>query len=402
MRVISCPISLALSIALLGCSSDPTPATPSVVDAGAPDTAIVEGGSDAPGPVPGVHPCVRSLEIDKVEDLGAFSLPSPEVISRDGVSSGEFGGKILWTFGDTFLAKKNDIDNSSVLSATSGWSTRDAPLALAEPVNDAGLPAQLIPYTKQEQEANLADALNGWALWPAEAVDTGGDKLLVFFQRIKRTQGSGFDSVGVGTARIALDGTVAERAAQDLFSVPDSGPASDAGAPRLYGASALTIVDSYVFSYACFQAGFLNFACSVARVPKAKADDRAAWEFFDGTVWTSEIERVAPIIDKVGSLSISLNPYLGCYLAVTGGILSSEVMLRTSDRLESGWLGKDGVTVKASQDGGILEPVKDAYDYLFREHTALRSSNGKEIVISYARPTGPFRGDVRLARITLR
>ena len=33
---------------------------------------------------------------------------------------------------------------------------------------------------------------------------------------------------------------------------------------------------------------------------------------------------------------------------------------------------------------------------------ALRSADGRQVVVSYARPLGSFRGEVRLARITLR
>ena len=100
--------------------------------------------------------CLRPLAVERVDDLGAFSLPSPVVLSRDGVSSGLFRGRLAWTFGDTFLTRRNTIDDSSVLSATAGWSRPEAPLALAEPVDDAGLPAQLIPYSDDDLAAPLA------------------------------------------------------------------------------------------------------------------------------------------------------------------------------------------------------------------------------------------------------
>lgn len=343
--------------------------------------------------------CTRPLGVARVEDLGAFSLPSPVVLSRDGTSSGAFRGRVVWTFGDTFLTRRNTIDDSSVLSATAGWSTTSAPLALQEPVDDAGLPNQLIPYTADELRANRADPLNGWALWPGAVIDTGAADALVLFQRIKRTNGSGFESQGIGTARLAAGATVATRAARDLFP-----GAADAGVPMLYGSGGVSVLDDRAYFFACATVGFLNQGCRVARVPVARADDRAAFEFYDGAAWSRDIARAAVVIEQVGAgLTITRNPYLGCYLAVSGALLRSAFTLRTSDRLEGGWgRVEDGVVVDAGPDAGVLPAVDREYDYLFVEHPALRSADGRQIVVSYARPLGNFRGEVRLARVTLR
>ena len=162
-------LSLTLSVA---CTSTPTvdAARDAASDVVAPavDASVADAGGDG-----GAARCARALAVARVEDLGAFSLPSSVVLSRDGTSSGTFRGRLVWTFGDTFLTRRNTIDNSSVLSATAGWSRAAMPLALDEPVDDAGLPAQFIPYTDDELRANRADALNGWALWPGAVIDTG-------------------------------------------------------------------------------------------------------------------------------------------------------------------------------------------------------------------------------------
>src|SRR6201995_2543225 len=104
-----------------------------------------------------------SVGVSSVDDLGALPLP-PFGVGRDGGFSGGLGGQILWTFVDTFLSAPNHIDGATVFSATGGWSTRDAPLALAQAM-DGDQPAQLIPYTADEIAANTADSLNGYALW---------------------------------------------------------------------------------------------------------------------------------------------------------------------------------------------------------------------------------------------
>ena len=345
--------------------------------------------------------CTRPLAVERVDDLGAFSLPSPVVLSRDGVSSGEFRGRIVWTFGDTFLTRRNTIDNSSVLSATAGWSRAAMPLALDEPVDDAGLPAQLIPYTDDELRANRADALNGWALWPGAVIDTGAPEALVLFQRVRRMNGSGFASTAVATARLAAGAARATRGATDLFQ-----QSLDAGATApstLYGAGGVSVLDGVAYFFACSTVGFLNQGCRVGRVPVARADDRAAFTFFDGAAWTQDMNRAAVVIDHVSAgVSITRNPHLGCYLAVTGAPFRSALTLRTSGRIESGWSAQPAVTIDAAAGGPIFPAVMGEYDYLFLEHPALRSADGRQIVVSYSRPLGNFRGEVRLARITLR
>jgi hypothetical protein len=64
------------------------------------------------------------------------------------------GGKLLWTFGDTFTSVANPVDGSSVLSATSGWSSTTDRLNLTHPVDGRGFPAQMVPYTDAELAQN--------------------------------------------------------------------------------------------------------------------------------------------------------------------------------------------------------------------------------------------------------
>ena len=329
-----------------------------------------------------------ALTVDKVEDLGKIPLPSATVVGRDGGLSGKLGNRTLWTFGDTFLGKKNSVDNSNVLSATSAWASVDTPLLVTEPVDGDGIPAQLIPYTSDELTANRADALNGWALWPGALFDTGAADALVVFQRIKRTNGSGFDSKGIGTARIAAAATQAKRNPTDLFAPPE----------RLYMPT--SIVDGNLLAFACESVGFLNIGCRMARAPLAGADDRAQYKFYDGATWQADSSKAAVVLDKIANMTVSFNPYLQRYLAVSGGVLSSTISLRTAEHVEGPW----SQPVEIPADGkAILPPIDaSAYNYIIVEHPELRATDGRSIVISYSRPTTPFAGDVRLARITFK
>ncbi|MEI8254454.1 MAG: hypothetical protein WCJ30_02155 [Deltaproteobacteria bacterium] len=61
-----------------------------------------------------------------------------------------------------------------------------------------------------------------------------------------------------------------------------------------------------------------------------------------------------------------------------------------------------GIIVHATASGVMAPPAGAGSLYLPQEHVALRAADARSIVVSYARPLGNFRGEVRLARITFR
>ncbi|HEY4242925.1 MAG TPA: DUF4185 domain-containing protein [Kofleriaceae bacterium] len=326
-----------------------------------------------------------ALSVAAVEDLGKVPLPSATAVGRDGGTGGGLGGKLLWTFGDTFFSAQNPVDDSNVLSATGAWADPSAPLDVTQPVDANGFPAQLVPYTDDELAANRADATNGWALWPANVIDIGEPQALLVFQRIKRTDGSGFASQGVDVARIGVDDTIATRLTGDLFAPPE----------QLY----LPQLADHGYVYAVAGISTHDIGVALARAPIASATDRTAYQFYDGTAWQPDIAKAAVVMERSVATSISYNAYLQRYLSVTCEALSSTVLLRTAPAIEGPW--DDGVEILAG-DTGILAPTADnSFNYICVEHPELASAGGKQIVMSYSRPTAPFQGDVRLARITL-
>jgi len=321
----------------------------------------------------------HAITVTSVEDLGSMPLPTGAV-GRDGGLSGVLGGKSLWTFGDTLLTQPNHVDNSEILSATAGWSTVAAPLDLVQSMN-GNEPAQLVPYTDDELAANEANALGGWALWPGALVPIDDTTGIVPFQHVRR-QSDGFTTDAIGLSRIHLDDPTAERLPGFLFTDVQFIPQQ--------------ALDGYVFAWACDKVGFLDFRCKLARVAPPSVADPSKYEFFDGAVWQADITRAAYVIDNTaGGPSVSYNQRLKAYLAVNCEIVSSTVQLRVADAIEGPW--GDGAEVEAGT--GILPPVHDdVYNYLCVEHPEL--SDDHSIVVSYSRPTEPFRGEVRLARIT--
>jgi hypothetical protein len=276
------------------------------------------------------------------------------------------------------------------MSATGAWSSPATPFALEQPVDANGFPAQLIPYTADEIAANQADASNGRAVWPGPLIDTGAPEGLLTFLRIKRIAPDRFETLGVGTARIAVDATVATRNAADLFAPPE---------PLFQPLEAL---EGNVYAFACNNDIHQPpIGCKVARAPQAMADQRAAYRFFDGTTWVSEVAAAVVVFDHVGGgPTISWNPYLGRYLSVAGLWASSNVLLRTAERIEGPW--DESAEIVAGDTGVLATPLPMHFNYIIVDHPELASADGRSIVISYSRPTGLLRGDVRLARITFR
>ena len=350
-------------------------------------SAAVVLGCDAPKSAP-ADAGARPLAIDHVDDLGAFSAP-PTVVGRDGTTSAQVGDRRVWTFGDTFLTKPTPDDGTTVRSSTAGWSAPDAALALDEPLDDAGLPFELVPYTAAELAQNQADPQNGVALWPSASVATSDKTAVLLFQHVLRKSG-GFAADAVGTAELTKDATSATRDPSFLFQAPDP----------LFGNGGAAVDGGNAYLFDCESTGILDEHCKLARVPLASVAVRGAYEFWDGAAYTTDVTKAAWFIDHASaSLSIAFNPWLGRWLAVYGKPLSDDIGLRTADRIEGPWTDPEVVLPGATPglvtgDAGV--------NYLAREHVELRSVDGRAIVIGYAHPLPNFGGACRLARVVLR
>lgn len=371
---------IGLTLLLAACDG------PAEVDASAGTDGGVDAGATDAGADAGI-----SLAVVSVEDLGQLPLPSDTVAGRDGASSGVIDGQLLWTFGDTFVYERTPVDDTNVVSATGAWATPAAPLELTQPTDPNGIPPQLVPYSDEELAINRTTPLDGWSVWPAAVIDTGDDSLLVLFQRIQRMEGGGFDGMGVGTSRIAPFETEARRDPGDLFT---GGP----GGELLYGAGGVAYDGDDVYLFACGRDGAFGSGCRVGRAPRARADERGAYEFWDGDAWTAAIEDAAVMIRQTSAaISMVWNDHLGAWVSVTSAALSNDMVIRAAPSLLGPW-PSGGVRIGPSE-GGIMA-AGEGTNYLMQEQGALQSDGGRSIVITYSRPLGSFRGEVRLLRVT--
>ena len=317
-----------------------------------------------------------------VPELGALGHPAV-VTARDGGASASVHGKTLWLFGDTLMTLTG-ADGFSYRSSTAAWGD-GASLSLTEPLDAAGAPFQLLPYTDDELAYNRAGGPNErFALWPGGAIESGAGAL-VFFSYLKVHPGAlNYEGLGVGVATLSPGATIASRAPALLFVPPVPGFAVGA-----------VVADGFVHLYACDPVvGQLDSDCRVARAPADDATTSATWTVWDGATWNADLTAGLPVLHGApGDLSVSWNAHLGAYLAVHSAIFSDEVVFHTAPRPEGPWTSAQQLFVGARQAG--------TNDYAAKEHPELATDGGRGLFVTYAHPLGGFDEDVRVATPTL-
>lgn len=328
--------------------------------------------------------CGQSAEPRPFTDLGALAKPET-VTARDGGASVLVGGRVLWMFGDTLMTV-TAADGFNYRSATAAWGSVAAPTAIDETLESTGAPSQLFPYAPDEAAYNAAHGpMERYALWPGSAIAApdGSGGAWLFYQRLLIHPGDlNYQGLDVGLARLAPGSTVAARDPAPLFTAPT--PA--------YTLAAL-VDGGFVYLYAADAVpGQLDSLCRLVRAPLDGAPDPSVWSAWDGTGWNSDLGRAATVLHgPPGDLSVSYNSARSAFLAVYSGIFSNDVVFRTAPRPEGPW----------SDARTLFQGVAAASgnDYAGKEHPELAA--GAQVVVSYARGTGPFAGEVRLAQVAL-
>jgi hypothetical protein len=341
-------------------------------------------------PVPVDHPAdlivdqqPRPPRIGQAHEVGKLSQP-PSVTARDVGASALIGSRVLWTFGDTLL-KAPAEDGERMRSSTAALGRVASPLKLEEPLDSKGAPKQFLPFTDEEEQYNHDSGRpdERIAVWPGSVVADGKGGGIVYYSKLFVHPGElNYEQIGVGLARVGPGETVAKRDPGLVFKAPE--PAFDSGA---------LVVDSDVLVYGCTPDGSLDFPCLVARAPLARAGDRAAYRFWDGSDWTSDLGAAKPVLRGPSSgLAVTRSEHLGTYLAIYSEIFSNRVLLRTAARPEGPW----SEPVEAYKSPAPPQGT----NYAAREHPELARDGGRTIVISYYHPTGALTGEMRLVELT--
>jgi hypothetical protein len=328
------------------------------------------------------HQDSRPPRLRLVREVGALSQPA-SVTARDVGASALVGGRLLWAFGDTLL-KSPAEDGERLRSNTAALGGTRDPLRLEEPLDSRGAPSPLLPFTDEEQRYNDDSGRpdERIALWPGSVVGDGQSGALVFYSKLFVHPGElNYEQIGVGLARVDARETVAKRDPGLIFRAPE--PAFDSGA---------LVVGADVYVYGCTPDGSLDFPCLVARAPLARAGDRAAYRFWDGDDWTSELGAAKPVLRGPSSgLTVSRNAHIGQYLAVYSEIFSNRVLVRTAPRPEGPW----SEPVEAFKSPAPPQGT----NYAAREHPELAREDGRTIFVSYYHPKSSLSGEMRLAEL---
>jgi hypothetical protein len=329
-------------------------------------------------------PVSHPLAIGSATDQGTLVQPADWL--RDGGESTLVGGRVLWVFGDTLFPTPS-VDGGHLRTNSWAWSSPAQPADLDTPVDANGTPTQVVPFDDLEAAYNDLSGRSDdrVALWPASVLGQEDGSALVFFREVLVAPGQlHFRVLGTGIATVRPGAQVGARDGNLLFNSPE--PAFSSGAVRRNG---------FVYLYGCHRVDRQGFGCDVARVPDADTRDRAAYEFWDGAAWSPDVRRAAVALEgPSGGPSVSWNPWLGSYLAVYSQPISNRVLMRTAPQPEGPWsspvLAFTGET-----------PSGQTADYAAFEHPELATDDGRTVVVTYFHPLGPFRGEIRMVRVTL-
>lgn len=314
------------------------------------------------------------VKVQSATDLGALSMP-PHLAGRDGGQSALVSGEVKWIFGDSFFDQKG-VDGMQYRTNTAAQSTVANPLATTENLDANGVSTQFIPFTAEEKRFNDStnNPGNRIALWPTGIV-TINDQALVFYSKLHID--ATWTDYGIGIAHYAKGQPTATRNPDLLFHYPESQYQS----PFVY--------NQYLYLYAQLRN---KLGAGIARASLNMAENRDAYEFWNGSNWVKDINAAA-IIMEVAPVSVSYNPYFKTFITVYNEPFNNTAYIRFANKPEGPW-SKKQVLYKTP-------PPSSGFNYIVNEHAELSKNNGKTIVISYSHPLPAFlAGEIRLVEIT--
>lgn len=341
-------------------------------------------------------------------DREVGNLPfDPIIKGRDGGFSTKLGARSAWTFGDTILASPG-VDGTSWRSSTFGLTSdldaSDNIDGIAAPLDAAGAPGELLPFTTEEAAYNDAhragtdgscpagsDCGARFALWPGPIV-ARGDAALIFYGKIDARPGD-FNFNGIGTGIATWDGVNPPvRAVID----PNAAEPHTLFAPDPFEtvASAL-LVNDLVYVYFCKQSFGVHF-CRLGRAPFDSATQPAAWTYFAGSDgWQGDFGKAHVVVQAAPSFSVHFNAHYQKYLAVYSTPLDNTLEMRVADAPEGPW------SVSRVVHDCEAPAVNGAWDYAGVGHAEYAREDGRTEYMTYYRP-GDWSGEMRLVEVTFR
>ncbi|HEX6736825.1 MAG TPA: hypothetical protein VF310_01000, partial [Vicinamibacteria bacterium] len=219
----------------------------------------------------------RPLAAAAVRELGAVSRPAT-VVGRDGGPSALVGGRVLWTFGDTFFTRLAS-DGAGFRSNTAASADPARPLEAVEPTDAAGTPLAAVPFTPEEQAYNDRTGRpdDRIALWIGSLAPEPDGSALAFVSKLYVRPGTlNYEDIGAALARFRPGSTVGQRLPGLVFTAPE---------PNFVHAA--LVEGGFVHLLGKLAGREQRYA--IARVPRAQAADRGAYQFWNGREWSADL-----------------------------------------------------------------------------------------------------------------
>ncbi|MGK3997721.1 DUF4185 domain-containing protein [Sorangium sp. So ce1024] len=340
-------------------------------------------------------------------DLGPLAF-EPVIRGRDGGYSARWGDRSVWVFGDTTLQAPGEDGStwrSSTFCATDDLDASDGLSRLAEPLDAAGAPGELLPFTEEERAFNLAhfgpqaegtcteDCGARYALWPGPVVvDVSTGRALVFYTKLMARPGA-FNFEVLGSSIAVWERLDAPPARPELRpGAADPTLLFDADEPA--PTTAALVHEGVLYAYGCACAGF-TCPCLVARAPVAEATERGAWRFFSGGGWVEGHDQAEPVTAGAPMMSVHWNERAGRYIALYSEPVSSHIALRTAPAPEGPWSDSEVVFT------AMAPSTPEAWPYAGLGHGELARDGGRLEYVTYFRETGFLQGELRLVELEL-
>ncbi len=401
MRVVRLAVVVAMALALWGChpdpeNPDPPPVTlpPVTTPPTTPPTT-----TPPPPPTPPAAPVIASA-VDK----GFLPFPANSTGRDDGYAVA-LGGKMLWMFGDTGLARASSASAPSgwvtrMRSSTAQYSPKGSNLGLAPVLNvDYSVDAQqtqleFCTLTPAEIADNVAWNVPGGkfrrhAHWPNGGIVRDSQSAWIFYSSLYCENANCEDKYGTFVDVVRAGKTVTEGAPVRVFA-----PGEQVFRPNgLVEGGYAYLTSAKLKDAAC---GLLcGQSLLLGRVRPTDAAVRAKYEFWNGTSWGADINAAARVVDVVSPQgTISFNSHLGKYLMVDQEFMSPTAKVRVAKAVTGPW--SEGTVIHG-------QPTESVFgNYFFIEHPELARDGGKTLVLSYSNdPPGAVEMNIRILELTL-
>lgn len=288
----------------------------------------------------------------------------------DGGQSIVAGDRTWWLFGDTLFLPQSgkQIEPNAI-----AWSQRDAP----------GQCPRLTYVAKDGASAPFIPKDGSLTVWPAGAFAVDGRTIGLYTAYV---YGTGPYAYWIGEVGVATLDTATMRVATLARSLWDA----RSGFPdQVIGAQP---VDTDAAGNLRLILQTVNGGHLLARVPRSRIAEAAAYTYWDGRGWSPDAAAAASLwprdqsTDLVGRLaafdngvSVAYNPYLKKYLAV-GNVGFDKIGARTADRLEGPW---SAPTTWIDCETIARPAVPVCYSPL--QHPQLSTDGGRTLFLTFTR-----------------